>query len=195
MEQVRIGPNSIIQTVEALKEHYGYSRTVEILHQGGYLQLMDNLPSTMVAEQEFVSLATMLIHQLGSEQAGNILNRSGQRTAFYLLKHRIPPFFQYIVKHLPRGAGFTLLLMAIGKNAWTFVGSGRFSFVGGKAPRIMLFNRSSGHTVPPEACRFYAGTFETLLRELLGAQATVEEIRCPASDEIRCAYAVSYRSP
>lgn len=198
MERARIGPNTIIQTIEALKEVYGYSRTVALLQQGGMPTLIDNLPTHMVEEQEFHTLVTMLVQQIGSEQTGHILKRSGVRTAMYLLKNRIPPFFQTLVKRLPTGAGFTLLLLAIGKNAWTFVGSGRFRFLGGPSPRLIISNPNPNpndnehRSVPPELCSFYAGTFEHLFQVLLRPDTQVQEIDCRASDETRCAYAIVY---
>lgn len=194
IENAKIGPNSIIQTVEALKETCGLPRTHEILHRGGQAQWIDYPPSEMVSEQEFFDLIQVVIEQLGTDQARTILRQSGQRTAHYLLAHRIPGPFQRLVRILPRGIGLTALLLAIRKSAWTFVGSGQFRFVGGHQPRIIISNRQPDQHVHPELCSFYAGTFETLFQVLIDASTAVTEVDCRGDGETRCAYAISYRS-
>lgn len=191
MQQAKIGPNSIIQTVEALKETYGIPQTHEILRRGNHAHLIETLPAEMVDEQEFMHLVGMLLEQLGSEQAIGILRRSGQLTGFYLLQHRIPRFFQKLLHMLPRSIALNLLLIAIQKNAWTFVGSGVFRFVGGIHARIIIAHRPSAYTIHPEACGFYCGTFEQIFKILIDPQAQVQPIEHHHSD-IRCAYSVAY---
>jgi len=192
MEQAKIGPNSIIQTVQALKETYGIPQTNEILQRGGHSQLIERLPSEMVQEQEFLRLIQALIGQLGAEPTMTILRRSGQLTAFYLLKHRIPHPFQKLLNVLPLAPGFTLLLFAIKKSAWTFVGSGLFSFVGGREPKIIIANRHAEQHIPAEICSFYAGTFEQIFQSLLDEHTQVQAIAGQPGSDVRCAYAVHF---
>jgi len=135
----------------------------------------------------------MLVRQIGTEQTKHILKRSGQLTAFYLLQHRIPKLFQKLLGVLPRTTALTLLLFAISKNAWTFVGSGVFSFVGGKNARIIISNRPTASNIQPEACSFYCGTFEQIFRVLIDPKAKVEDIEQTHQD-VRCAYNVVYQS-
>lgn len=193
MEQAKLGPNSIIRTVEALQETYSLPQAHAILQQGGLPDLVDNLPTSMVAEDEFIRLVNVLLSQLGSEQTKRILRRSGQLTAFYLLQHRIPPFFQKFLKVLPPSVALTLLLIAISKSAWTFVGSGAFSFSGGPQAVIVIANRTPNPPIPAEVCSFYAGTFEQIFRVLIDPQTTVVKTEQNYSD-IRCAYHIVYQN-
>lgn len=213
MNSARIGPNALIQTVEALKETYGLARTTDLLHEGGYPHLVDYMPAEMVDEQEFLMLIQALTTQLGSEQAASILKRSGQRTGDYVLRYRIPPLFQRLVRWrgLPRGWGLWLLLVAIRQSAWTFVGSGEFRFSTGKELRILIINRSPTVAIPPEVCHFYGGTFERLVQVLIDARMQVQNMKplrlneqnqpeereqeqatskSQAGENIRCAYVI-----
>lgn len=201
MGNAKVGPNTIIQTVEALKEFYGENRAREMLQEGQHSHLIHTMPAEMVEEQEFLTLVQMLQDHVGSEETRKLLKRSGQLTARYLLKHRIPGPFQRLVKVLPREWGLTLLLMAISGNAWTFVGSGTFSFMGGKEARIIIANRSPEQAVQPEVCSFYAGTFEALFQTLIHAQCLVQEMvirggdvapNVSHGDDIRCAYKIVF---
>lgn len=208
MNSARIGPNALIQTVEALKETYGLARTTDLLHEGGYPHLIDYMPAEMVDEQEFLMLIQALTTQLGSEQAASILKRSGQRTGDYVLRYRIPPLFQRLVRWrgLPRGWGLWLLLAAIRQSAWTFVGSGEFRFSTAKESRILIVNRSPTVAIPPEVCHFYGGTFERLVQVLIDARRQVHRLseqphpeeqeqkgttgELQAGENIRCAYVI-----
>ncbi len=191
MEHAKIGPNSIIRTVEALQESYGSPQAQAMLQQGGLPDLADNLPSSMVAEEEFLRLIAVLLSQVGSEQTKRLLRRSGQLTAFYLLQHRIPHAFQKLLKVLPPGVALTLLLVAISKSAWTFVGSGAFSFTGGAKAVIVIANRTPNPMIPTEICSFYAGTFEQIFQVLIDPQTTVQKAE-QAPRDIRCAYHIHY---
>ncbi len=192
MGEARIGPNAIIQTVEALKELYGVPYTLEVLQRGQQAHWIDNLPTTMVEERVFLTLAEALVGQIGSDEARRVLWRCGERTAQYLLANRIPGPFQQLVKMIPRQAGFTLLLFAISKSAWTFVGSGTFHFVGGAQPVILIANPARECIVLPEVCGFYGGTFEGILRSLLGEQTRVVPASCGERWDCRCAYTVTF---
>ncbi len=192
MGEARIGPNAIIQTVEALKELYGVPYALEVLQRGEQAHWVDNLPTTMVEERVFLSLAQALVGQIGSDEARRVIWRCGERTAQYLLDNRIPGPFQQLVKVLPRQVGFTLLLLAISKSAWTFAGSGTFHFSGGERPLLLIANPDQTHVVLPEVCGFYGGTFEGILRALMGEQTRVVPASCGERWDCRCAYAVVF---
>lgn len=197
MENAKIGPNSIIQTVEALKETYGLSEAQAVLQRGGLSDLIDQLPSEMIPERDFLHLVSVLLAEIGEDATAAILQQSGQRTAQYLLTHRIPGVFQRLVSLLPRTFGLKLFLWAISKNAWTFVGSGMFRFRVGTDTAIAIFNQPTAqHQVPPQVCSFYRGTFAHLFQTLIGPQLDV----IPTTDtdlsdgqehtSVRCAYRV-----
>ncbi|NCC35097.1 MAG: bacteriochlorophyll 4-vinyl reductase, partial [Chloroflexia bacterium] len=57
---VRIGPNSIIQTVGALNEVYGAEAARAILGRIGHSALNEQLPTDMVDEHVFMALINAL---------------------------------------------------------------------------------------------------------------------------------------
>ncbi|NJP07021.1 MAG: bacteriochlorophyll 4-vinyl reductase, partial [Chloroflexaceae bacterium] len=154
-----------------------------------------HLPEHMIPEQMFYDLVRMLLEQLGPQATATVLRESGQRTADYLLAHRIPRPFQRLVRILPRQVGLTLLLLAISGNAWTFVGSGRFCFVTGRTARILLAHRTaeSASLFVPAACSFYGSTFEHLLQVLIHPDTQVQPVAPPhVPSDLRCAYIIDY---
>lgn len=189
-QSARIGPNSIIQTIRALKEMYGVERAEDILRQAGRPELGDYIPTDMVAEREFDDLVLLLDNQLGSAAARQVLLRSGQLTAHYLLQHRIPRLFQSLLKIVPRRVGVALLFAAIGKHAWTFVGSGTFRYTLRNPPGFTVV---SGIAAAEAVSGFYAGTFEQLIRSLIDAQARVNLTECHADTGTQCVYVILFR--
>lgn len=183
-----MGPNAIIQTVGALRDHYGAAAANTLLAQHGHAHLVQELPSEMIDEADFHRLVQMLVVQTGSSEAGVILREAGQRTARYLLQHRIPRLFQRLVGILPHRIGMWLLLWAISKHAWTFAGSGQFSFVVNDDPTISLtINYPSVETV----AHFYGGTFSVLLQTLIDQHIAVQ-IRTSQHDQrIDCIYTLA----
>jgi divinyl protochlorophyllide a 8-vinyl-reductase len=190
----RIGPNAIIQTVHVLRDQYGTSEADALLERGGQAHLLHELPTTMVDEDEFHTLARALLEQIGPEQTAQVLYESGQRTADYLLAHRIPRPFQRLVKMplLPRRVGLYLLLWAISKHAWTFVGSGAFRFAVTNRPTIRV---TVTHPSVMPVARFYGGTFAHLVYMLIDRQAIVQiDTSQPPSGGIECVYTLTLHS-
>ncbi|NTU53681.1 MAG: bacteriochlorophyll 4-vinyl reductase [Chlorobiaceae bacterium] len=181
----RIGPNSIIQTVGALESAYGKQETEKLLKKSGQGYLINNLPSDMVEESKFHSLVTALQKEIGEQATAGILRESGERTAKYLLRVRIPGMFQILVKLLPTGLAFKVFLYAISKNAWTFAGSGEFGY--GSKPS---HNITVKVTFPsqPVVGNFYLGTFSALLRELINPKAAIGADIRKENGAIRCNY-------
>ncbi len=190
----RIGPNSIIQTVNALREAYGAAEADAILQRGDHSHLMTTLPSEMIDEQEFLTLIQMLRDQIGIAAAGQILRRSGQLTAGYLLKHRIPRPVQLLLKILPRTAALRVLLSAISKHAWTFVGSGTFRFTISEQSLITITDCIESREITSErpVCFFYTGAFERLLQALINMHAQVCETTCRACGDRQCRFDIVF---
>jgi divinyl protochlorophyllide a 8-vinyl-reductase len=181
----KIGPNSIIQTVAALESTYGKSKTENILKKTGQGYLIGNLPNEMVEESKFHSLVTALQKEIGDSAASGILKESGRRTAQYLLKVRIPGIFQKILKLLPPRPAFQLFLFAISKNAWTFAGSGEFSYSMKTAPEITVRVTYPSHRI---VGNFYLGTFTFLLQELVNPKTSIKADIRRDKDAILCTY-------
>ncbi len=187
----RIGPNALIQTVRALQEICGRAEATAILERGQQAHLIDYTPTDMVPEADFQALVLLLTTHLGVEQATHVLRLSGQYTAHYLLHHRIPRPFQQLLKVLPRRLALALLLFAIRKNAWTFVGSGTFTYRVGQETQLTIV---SGIHSNGAVCGFYGGTFATLIQQIIDAQARVQATRSQGGEDSRCEYVVLFES-
>ncbi len=181
----RIGPNSIIQTVAALEASFGKAEAEAILQRIGQGHWIGNLPTEMTEESKFHALVTAVEKEIGENATASILEESGQRTAKYLLRVRIPAIFQKVVKLLPPRAAFKLLLFAISKNAWTFAGSGQFSYTMSRPPEISV--RVTWPSLPVGG-NFYLGTFKALLHELVNPDTTVTPTIRKEGNSILCRY-------
>lgn len=190
-QPARLGPNAIIQTIAALHERYPPEelRTVLAGAAGRYLS---QLPSAMIPEAEFHEVVAQLAERLGCAPAREILFRSGERTADYVADNRIPAIFRALLGRLPAPLGVRLLLPAISKHAWTFVGSGTFSFSLGRAPwlSIGIPERSGTSAIAAVLCRYYCGAFTQLLRRLVSRRIELREIACQARGDRACVYRI-----
>lgn len=194
-QPAQIGPNAIIRTVQALRETYGDAHTAKLLRQGGRADLIDTLPTTMVDEAEFHALVLLLYASIGPDAAQQILRRAGQLTAGYLLQHRIPQPVQWLLKILPDRLALRVLLSAISQHAWTFVGSGVFSFNLRTKPYVVIANcvECRDRVAAEPSCSFYCGAFEHLFRTLINAHTRVEETECAACGAERCVFQIKVR--
>ncbi|MEI6847683.1 MAG: bacteriochlorophyll 4-vinyl reductase [Chlorobiaceae bacterium] len=181
----KIGPNSIIQTIAALETKYSKTKAENILRKIGQGYLIGNLPKEMVDESKFHSLVIALQKELGNEQTASILKESGERTAQYLLKVRIPSIFQKLLKLLPPRSAFKLFLFAISKNAWTFAGSGKFSYTTNRLPEITVRVTYPTHMA---VGNFYLGTFTTLLQTLVNKKTKIKTEINKIENSINCHY-------
>jgi len=185
----RIGPNALIQTVRALRDHYAEDNLYAILNTHDQTYLLEREPTEMVMEQEFSELVDSLCCHLDNNTAHNILKVSGQYTADYLLAHRIPGFFQKLLKILPKRLALRALLTAIGMHAWTFAGSGTFTYtVGQRSELVVTSPIQPGETVSG----FYGGTFEHLIHTLIDSDAQIDMTLSHSSGTTRCTYTVLF---
>jgi len=192
----RIGPNAIIQTVGALEEAWGQAETQGFLRRMGRSDLAERLPTTMVEEQEFVTLIAALRAEAGATEAGRILARSGERTAGYLLAHRIPRPAHILLPLLPPATGLRVLLKAIAAHAWTFAGAGRFSYAverGAAVLRLADCPECRGVSAAAPLCRYYEQCFQTLLQTLIDRRVRVRETACVACGAEACTFTVTWR--
>ncbi|RRR75448.1 MAG: bacteriochlorophyll 4-vinyl reductase [Candidatus Viridilinea halotolerans] len=190
----RIGPNSLIQTVGALEEQHGTQEAHRLLELMGHGELATQLPTTMVDEQEFIGLISALRGELGIAGAGKVLARAGERTAEYLLANRIPAPARFILPLMPRRLALPIFLKAIAGHAWTFAGSGRFSFMverHGATLRLADCPEARGISADVPVCSFYTACFQALLRPLIDRKLTVRERSCAAQGVEGCSFDVT----
>lgn len=189
MITARIGPNAIIQTIAALRERHGPEELRSLLagDAEGYLS---RLPHEMIPEQEFHALVGLLVARLGAERAGEILYRSGQGTANYVRDNRIPALARALMGLLPAAARLRLLLPAIGRHAWTFVGSGTFRFGLGRRPWVSIAGHPGQGDLAAALCRYYCGAFTQLLRRLVSEEIVLREVTCQTRGGDACLFEI-----
>ncbi len=190
----RIGPNAVIRLAEALDAVESKAVTLRLFNAAGFGAHAVVPPDTMVPEDEVTALHRQLRSELGPKRAASISWIAGFRTADYLLANRIPRPVQRLLKLLPRRLAAHILLKAIGAHAWTFAGTGRFSWSTGR-PITLRFEDCAlcraDHAVAP-CCHYYAATFERLFRELIDADAQVSETECIAAGASACRFHVRF---
>jgi divinyl protochlorophyllide a 8-vinyl-reductase len=190
----RIGPNAVIRLAEALDaiESRAVTRKLFIAaHLGAYV---DALPQAMVPEEEVTVLHHRLRSDLGPGRAASVSWIAGQRTADYLLAHRIPKPVQRLLRLLPKRLSAYILLKAIGAHAWTFAGTSRFTWKMGR-PITLSFEDCPlcrGDTAAQPCCSYYAATFERLFRVLIDSAATVAETGCIATGGAACRFEIRF---
>lgn len=191
----RIGPNAILQTVAVLRVAHGDACVRTVLAMAGLAHYADHPPEAMVPEADVHALAAAVAAACGTDEAEHLLRAAGERTAAYLLAHRIPAPAQWVLRRLPAAWAAPLLARAMAAHAWTFAGTGRFTAA--RRPQGMAFAvagcplcRGDVHTAT--ACAFYRGTFEALFRALVHPRTTVRETACEARGADACRFEVRW---
>lgn len=191
----RIGPNAIVRVAEVLDARIGREGTRRLFESaslGGYL---GRPPDQMVDEAEVTRLHQVLRGTLGETVAGRVSFEAGMRTGDYLLAHRIPRAVQALLRVLPAPLASRILLSAIGRHAWTFAGSGRFTAStgrGGARLSVAGCPLCRGMQGKAPACAFYAGTFQRLFDALVRRGSTAVETDCEARGDAACVFRVTW---
>ncbi|OYQ36580.1 bacteriochlorophyll 4-vinyl reductase [Niveispirillum lacus] len=188
----KIGPNAILQLVEAVRTAHGEGGVTDLLNEAGLAPYLDALRGVMVPEQEVIRLHHAAVRRFGPADAARLARTAGRLTGDYLLERRIPVAAQWLLKRLPARVASRLLLWAVAKHAWTFAGSGIFA-VEQAAPAIITIQNSpmGRHRydgVP--VCDFYVGAFERLYEVLIHPQAQAQETDCIAAGAPLCRFQI-----
>ena len=120
---------------------------------------------------------------------------AGRRTADYLLAHRIPRWAQAALRHLPAAMASRVLLAAISRHAWTFVGSGHLVVRNGRPLRIDVVGGPVATAGPASATlgRYYAATFERLYRTLVSPRARAADAIASVDGIAACRLRLEWR--
>lgn len=195
----RIGPNAITRVAQVLPARIGEHAAAALFDAAGLARYLREPPQQMVQEAEVRRLHETLRDRLGTDLAAEVAQAAGEATGTYLLAHRIPKPLQAVLRRLPAWLAARVLLSAISRNAWTFVGSGRFSATapGPGAPGVDLQIRANplcaGQRAEAPACHFYAAVFERLFRALVHPHARVRETACEACGDDACRFEIRWR--
>lgn len=193
----RIGPNAITRMAEALQAGVGAAATAAVFRRAGLGHYLEHAPQQMVPEDEVIRLHHEVRAALPTRTAREVARDAGTRTAAYLLAHRIPRALQGLLRRLPARWAARVLLIAISRHAWTFAGSGTFSWQASPAggPGLVRLELRGnplcrGLRAAEPACDYYAATFEALFRALVHPRARVHETACEARGDAQCRFEV-----
>jgi divinyl protochlorophyllide a 8-vinyl-reductase len=170
-----VGPNAVIQLGEALDGRGKGDQAALIFGKAGCAALLERYPDSMINERVPARLFEAACEILGTEEAGAVLSDAGRRTGQYILANRIPWFARLLLPSLPRAWALRMLLNAISKHAWTFAGSGAFSYTYGKQCSIRITNNP---LAAPIGCIWHAAVFEFLFSTLLNEPVHILELSC-----------------
>jgi divinyl protochlorophyllide a 8-vinyl-reductase len=190
----RVGPNAIIRVAEALREIGGVALEENLLGKAGLQAYLAGMPAEMVDEREVTRLQRAVQAELDPQQARLVMLDAGRRTGDYLLANRIPHPVQHVLRVLPAALASRVLLVAIGRNAWTFAGSGHLGIKPGQPVRLTLTGcpLCCGAVSDAPICEYYAATFERLFRQLVSSRAVTTETSCQASGAPACVFEVRW---
>jgi divinyl protochlorophyllide a 8-vinyl-reductase len=164
-----IGPNAVLQAVAVMEERLGHAETAAILADAQ----IERLPS---GEHMIPEIETLRLHRwLALHEpviALWIAEEAGARTADYIIARRIPRAAVLLLRALPAALAAPLLMAAIGKHAWTFVGAGAFLPEGAWSFTIDRTTADDAAMPPDSLFQWYAAVFTRLYRTLVAADCT-----------------------
>lgn len=182
-----IGPNAVLQLVPVLEDHQK-GLSARLMAVAG----LEGLPSDqgLMPEGPAARLHGAVRREL-PEAAPALLAKAGQRTADYILAHRIPPLAQRVLKALPPVLAAPILEKAIARNAWTFAGSGRFRVAGRGLFEVEANPLVAGERAATCQCHWHAAVFERLFRILVDDRLRAHETGCLACGDSVCRFELS----
>jgi divinyl protochlorophyllide a 8-vinyl-reductase len=191
----RIGPNAITRLFEALDGVEGKSAADTIARAADAATYRAASPTDMVAEADVRALHDAVRAEFGAARAATLGWIAGQRTADYLLAHRIPGAVQVIMKAAPPRIASAMLMAAIARHAWTFCGSGQFSYRLGTPLAITIAKNplAKGAASDEPLCAYYAAVFERLFAVLIHPMTRVIETECMGTGAPLCRFVCDWR--
>jgi len=182
-----VGPNAVIQLAAALRAAAGEGATLDVFSVANAVHVLDEPPGEMVDEAIPRRLFAATLSLLPGDEAAAILRDAGTRTADYLLANRIPRPVQALLKVMPDPLAARLLLAAIGKNAWTFAGSGTCTT---SHPGRAVIEIKDNPLATPH-CSWHAGVFARLFGALVHARPAIRHPSCCAAGDPVCRFEIA----
>ncbi|WP_196795247.1 bacteriochlorophyll 4-vinyl reductase [Porphyrobacter sp. AAP82] len=183
-----IGPNAVLKALEVMEERLGHAETAAILADAQIARLPSG--AHMIPEIEALRLHRRLaLHDpIG---AWGIAEEAGARTADYIIAHRIPRAAGWLLRRLPARLAAPLLMAAIRKHAWTFIGGG--AFTPADAWHFAIDRAAAGDRLPPPESLFhwYAAVFTRLYRVLVAPDCICRMIEPDVPCDTARSYAIT----
>jgi divinyl protochlorophyllide a 8-vinyl-reductase len=187
-EQALIGPHAIIHLAEAMRERLGPARCEAVLASAQIAALPDG--RAMIPEIAALHAHRSLVRHAPDESHA-IAREAARRTADYIIANRIPGPAAALLRALPARCGAPLLMRAIRRHAWTFIGAGRFEPHGAWSFTI---DRTIAHDpmpVPATTFDWYAAVFARLYQQLVSPRARCRDDGAPDAAPLRHLYRIS----
>jgi divinyl protochlorophyllide a 8-vinyl-reductase len=183
----RIGPNSVLQLVPVLDARLGPLARQRLLASAG----LEELPADddLMPEGPAAFLHQELRRQYPAK-AGELAWEAGERTADYILAHRIPTIARRVIRKMPAWLAAPILASAIEKHAWTFAGSGTFRVVS-RQPLVLEIADNPvvrGEHADRPLCDWHAAVFQRLFNVLVDQHMKCVETQCCATGAESCRF-------
>ncbi|MEQ8603179.1 MAG: bacteriochlorophyll 4-vinyl reductase [Marivibrio sp.] len=184
-----IGPNSVIQLAEALGAREGEAAVDRLFERAGLAVWRGRSLDAMIPEAVPAALFDALFAAYPQDDAQAIAADAGRRTADYVMAHRIPGPVKTLLRLTPAPIAARLLLTAIGRNAWTFAGSGVFTSRYGGVSVIAI----AGNPIAMPGCVWHAAVFTRLFRRLVSKKTTIRHPACRLAGDEACRFDIRLR--
>ncbi|MCK0095475.1 bacteriochlorophyll 4-vinyl reductase [Yoonia sp. F2084L] len=186
-----IGPNAILQLLPVLERAGGAQFRDQVMAAAGVFEAPGD--DAMMSEAPAARMHQAL-RVIEPEMAPSLAWAAGERTARYILAHRIPKAAQVVLRILPATLAAPILSKAIAKHAWTFAGSGAFEVTGPLTFEIKDNPIVRGEVSETPLCHWHCAVFETLFRTLVDPALRCEEEACCAMGAPACRFVLTRRS-
>lgn len=183
-----IGPNAVLQAVAVMEDRLGQAETRAILADARIAALPSG--EHMIPEIEALRLHRWLaLHDpLGSYV---IAAEAGARTADYIIANRIPQPAVWLLRRLPAMLAAPLLMAAIGKHAWTFIGAGAFAAQGAWSFTIDRTAANGPVLRPHSLFYWYAAVFTQLYQQLVASDCFCARVSAPQDRPLSVLYNIT----
>jgi divinyl protochlorophyllide a 8-vinyl-reductase len=180
----RVGPNAILQSIEALRALAGQDTVERIFAGAGLHRLLEFPPQDMVPASQAARLHAAIARELPPDLAFEIARESGRRTGEYILAHRIPRPAQWWLRALPARLSGRLLIKAICHHSWTFAGNAVVSFDPADPMELSIHD----NPIAVAGCAWHRSVFQTLFHRLVSQDIVIEHPACCATGDQICRF-------
>lgn len=183
----KVGPNAVTQVAAALRAAGGDGLADQVFGTAGLAGILATPPEKMVDQNVAARLHDTLRQTLPPQDAQNISEDAGVRTADYLLANRIPRGAQWAMKTLPPRLAALILLKAMASNAWTYAGTGHVRTKTGNPCTLEIID----NPLAQPFCPWHVAVFERLFRALVTKNAKVTHRSCCANGAVACQFNIN----